>query len=189
MKTKKLIFTALFTALTCVATMAIKLPTPTMGYIHPGDALVLLSGLILGPVYGGFAAGVGSMLADVFGGYLAYAPATFVIKALTAVIAACLAKSFTKIFAGEGTKIFTVPSVIFAGTLGESFMVIGYFVFEIIMVTVTSGDGFSATSLVAGIVSSAAGIPFNIVQGIFGVIVATILYPILVKIFNQMQGE
>ena len=34
MKTKKLIFAALFAALTCVATMIIKVPTPTMGYIH-----------------------------------------------------------------------------------------------------------------------------------------------------------
>ena len=58
MKTKNIIFTALFAALTCVATMIIKLPTPTMGYIHPGDAIVLLSGLLLGPWYGSFAAGL-----------------------------------------------------------------------------------------------------------------------------------
>ena len=46
MKTKKLIFAALFAALTCVATMIIKVPTPTMGYIHPGDSIVLLSGFL-----------------------------------------------------------------------------------------------------------------------------------------------
>ena len=44
--------TALFAALACVATMSIRIPTPgTGGYIHPGDAIVILAGIILGPVY------------------------------------------------------------------------------------------------------------------------------------------
>ena len=35
---KKMITAALFTALACVATMSIRIPTPgTNGYIHPGD--------------------------------------------------------------------------------------------------------------------------------------------------------
>ena len=55
--TQKLVLTALFAALTCVATMIIRIPTPgTGGYIHPGDALVILSGIILGPLYGFLAA-------------------------------------------------------------------------------------------------------------------------------------
>ena len=49
--TKKLIFAALMAALTCVSTMIIKIPTPTNGYIHPGDGFVLLSGLLLGPLW------------------------------------------------------------------------------------------------------------------------------------------
>ena len=40
--------TALFAALACVATMSIRIPTPgTGGYIHPGDAIVILAGIIL----------------------------------------------------------------------------------------------------------------------------------------------
>ena len=40
---KKLVMAALFAALACVATMSIKIPTPgTSGYIHPGDALLVL---------------------------------------------------------------------------------------------------------------------------------------------------
>ena len=36
---KKIVMTALFAALACVATMSIRIPTPgTGGYIHPGDA-------------------------------------------------------------------------------------------------------------------------------------------------------
>ena len=48
---KKIVMTALFAALACVATMSIRIPTPgTGGYIHPGDAIVILSGVVLGPV-------------------------------------------------------------------------------------------------------------------------------------------
>ena len=32
--TKKLVIGALMAALTCIATMIIKIPTPTLGYIH-----------------------------------------------------------------------------------------------------------------------------------------------------------
>ena len=65
---KKLVMAALFAALTCVATMSIRIPTPgTNGYIHPGDALVILSGVILGPGWGLLSAGIGSAMADLLG--------------------------------------------------------------------------------------------------------------------------
>ena len=174
MKTKKLIFAALFAALTCVATMIIKVPTPTMGYIHPGDSIVLLSGFLLGPLYGGLAAGIGSMFSDLFGGYFSYAPATFVIKMLTAVFASLVYRAFTKKLSevsGGKQAAFTAIS----GVVGEAFMVFGYFVFEIFLMALAAGDGFSSTSLAAGLASSASGVPFNIVQGLFGVILSTIL--------------
>ena len=57
---KNLVMAALFAALSCVATSIIRIPTPgTGGYIHPGDAIVILSGVFLGPVYGLFAGGIG----------------------------------------------------------------------------------------------------------------------------------
>ena len=156
MKTKKLIFAALFAALTCVATMIIKVPTPTMGY----------------------------MFSDLFGGYFSYAPATFVIKMLTAVFASLVYRAFTKKLSevsGGKQAAFTAIS----GVVGEAFMVFGYFVFEIFLMALAAGDGFSSTSLAAGLASSASGVPFNIVQGLFGVILSTILYPLLKKPLAQ----
>ena len=62
---KKLVMAALFAALACVATMSIKIPTPgTSGYIHPGDAIVILAGVVLGPAWGFLAGGIGSAMAD-----------------------------------------------------------------------------------------------------------------------------
>ena len=72
-------------ALCCVATMIIKIPSPLKGYLNLGDCVVLLSGWLLGPAYGFAAAGIGSALADIFSGYVIYAPATFIIKGLMAI--------------------------------------------------------------------------------------------------------
>ena len=175
---KKMIYAALFAALVFVSTTVIKISTPTMGYIHPGDGLVLLSGLFLGPLWGGLAAGFGSMLSDLIGGYLTYVPATFLIKCGTAAIASFLYREYTEL---SGKKRSTV-GVVLAGALSEAFMVLGYFVYEIFLLGIATGGGLSSASINAGITASAAGIPFNIVQGIFGVIIAVVLYPILRKI-------
>ena len=85
-KTRTIILTALLAALTTVATMVIRIPTPTLGYIHLGDGMVLICGILLGPWLGAVAAGIGSMLADLFAGAVAYMPGTLVIKALTALV-------------------------------------------------------------------------------------------------------
>jgi uncharacterized membrane protein len=171
--TKQTILAALFAALTCVCTMIIKVPTPTMGYIHPGDGFVILSGLILGPVWGALAAGIGSALSDLIGGYFVYVPATFIIKALTALVGYFVFKGFEKL-----TKTKTeLPQLIISGIAAETIMVLGYFLFEIFMLSVVND-----TTLSAGVIASIAGILPNIIQGIFGVVIATVLYPIISKL-------
>ena len=73
-KTLKLVISALMASMVCVATIVIKIPIPaTGGYINLGDCIVLLSGVVLGPLYGGLAAGLGSALADLLGGYVVFA--------------------------------------------------------------------------------------------------------------------
>ncbi len=73
---RKLVLAALLAALTAVATMIIRIPTPTQGYIHLGDGMVLICGILLGPGLGALAAGIGSMMADLIGGYMAWVPGT-----------------------------------------------------------------------------------------------------------------
>ena len=89
---------ALFAALACVATMSIKIPTPgTSGYIHPGDAIVILAGVVLGPAWGFLAGGIGSAMADLLGGYFVYVPITFVIKGLVSLCSALLYRKVGRI--------------------------------------------------------------------------------------------
>ena len=171
-RTRKIILSALFAALTCVGTMIIKVPTPTQGYIHPGDGFVLLSGLLLGPLWGGLAAGVGSALSDLIGGYFIYVPATFVIKALTAIVGYFVFKAISKLLSKSD-----LPALIVSGIAGEAVMVLGYFLFEIFMLAVVNN-----TSIQAGVIASVAGIIPNIIQGVFGVIISTVLYPFIKKL-------
>ncbi|MDY3079036.1 MAG: ECF transporter S component [Oscillospiraceae bacterium] len=156
---KKLVFAALFAALACVATMVIKIPTPTGGYIHAGDAVVLLSAFILGPWWGAAAAGLGSCLADLLSGYALYAPGTFAVKFLVALVAGLL-------LGGRFIKNQFAKSLV-AGIVGEVVMVLGYLVYEAFVL------GYGAAAL--------GGVPMNLIQGAFGVVAGSALYIALLK--------
>lgn len=158
MNTKKLITAALFAALTCAATMVVHIPSGLAGgYVNIGDALVLLSAYVLGPVYGAAAAAIGSCLADILFGYTAYAVPTLVIKFLVALVAGLV---FSNVFKSKN-RIFMVV----CGVLGEAIMVGGYFAAEIFL----SGS----------VAAAAAGVYGNTVQAVFGVAISTVLYKVL----------
>ena len=140
-KTKRIVITALMAAMVCVATMIIKIPSPMKGYLNIGDCIVLLCGWLLSPGFGFVAAGLGSALADMFSGYITYAPATFLIKGSMALIAFACFKLMNK-------RLGRLPSQIIGAVLAEIVMVFGYFVFE----------GF-----MYGFVPSAVNIPANAV--------------------------
>ena len=156
---KFLVFTALFTALTCVATLVIQIPSPMNGYLNLGDALVLLSAWYLGPARGFFAGGVGSMLADLLSGYAYYAPATLLVKGLMALAAALLFRALWN--SAGGKRLAHVVS----GVLAECVMVAGYFGYAFLLL----GKGLAA----------AVSIPGNLIQGGVGVAVATTVYMLL----------
>lgn len=92
---KKLVLAGLMMALVTLATSVIKIPT-TNGYIHLGDGFIFISAIVLGPFYGAFAAGVGSMLADILGGFPLWAPYTLVIKAAMALFMGLILRKKTK---------------------------------------------------------------------------------------------
>jgi uncharacterized membrane protein len=124
---KQLTFTAVFAALCCVATCLIAIPLPN-GYFNTGDVFVLLAGWCLGPLFGGVAAATGSALADVLTGYALYAPATFIIKGLDAIVAYYVYQIIKKLIKNE--KVDFIPRA-FSAILGELLMVSGYCLFEI----------------------------------------------------------
>lgn len=115
---KKLTFTGLMAALICVLTMFPHIPIPAgSGYIHLGDGVILLATMLVGPLAIP-AAAIGSMLADLFSGFALYAPATFAIKGLVALIAWLMYR--------KGN----IARTLLAFVVAEIAMVAGYFVFE-----------------------------------------------------------
>lgn len=159
--TRILVSASLVAALVCVATVIIKIPSPFKGYINFGDCMVLLAGWILSPVYAFLAAGLGSALADMFSGYVLYAPATFVIKGLSAVTAYFVFSLLRK-------RIHTLSAEIIAGISAEIVMVSGYYLFE---------------GVIYGFAASLVNIPANAVQGIVGLILGVII----IKIFQKTK--
>ncbi len=156
---RKLVFAALFAALSCVATMAIRIPTPIGGYIHAGDAVVLLSAFLLGPWWGAAAAGLGSGLADLIAGYGLYVPGTFVIKFVVALLGGLVLRC-------KFIRALPVRAVA-AGLVGEIFMVLGYLGYEAVVL------GYGAAAV--------GGVPMNCIQGAFGVVAGAALFLALSK--------
>ncbi len=163
---KRLVTSALFAALACAATLSVRIPTPgTGGYIHPGDAIVILSGIVLGPVWGMLAGGIGSALADLLGGYFIYVPVTFVIKGLVALVSGLIYQKIGR------TRKSRYAAVFISGIADTVFVAGGYFLCESMMY------GSAA----------AASIPTNLIQGASGLILSLILYPVLIAIPDISQ--
>ena len=158
-KIKRIVLAALIAALVYVATTIITIPSPLKGYLNLGDCMVLLAGWMLPVGYGLLAAGLGSALADVGAGYFTYAPATFVIKGLMAVIVFACYKLLSP-------KIGKLPSQLIGAVLAEILMVLGYYVFE----------GF-----LYGFIPAAVNIPANAVQGVAGIVIGLLLIKALEK--------
>lgn len=136
-------------AICCVCTMLIPVPIPGgMGYINIGDVTVALAGVFCGPLFGFFAAGIGSALADLFAGYVVYAPVTFIVKGLMAMTVAFVIKT--------NVKYMVVPGVFSA----EAEMIGGYFIFEYFLY---------------GNEPAVAGVMGNLVQGAACLVISSVL--------------
>ena len=155
---RMLALTGLFAALGCMATMVLQVPSPTGGYMNLGDTVVILGAWLLGPVYGAVAGGVGPAMADLLSGYAVYVPATLAIKAVMALTAALLYRGLRK------------RGLLLCAAAAEVPMVLGYWLFDACLTALSSGAGFGLC-----LAGSAAGIPSNLVQAVFGAAASTLL--------------
>ena len=168
----KITTTAVMIAFTCVLTMAVRIPSPTKGYLNLGDAAVLLSGWLLGPIYGSIAGGVGSALADLFAGYPVYVPGTLIIKAAMALFVSLIPRLFSRAGRDRPRLGFMIGA-----TVAELTMVAGYYLYEAAVI----GEGFAAAFL---------GVPGNAVQGIVGAAGAYLLIELLSRTeFFRLYGS
>lgn len=142
---KKLTLTGLMCAIVVIATMFAAVPVPGVAgaYANAGDAAVYAAAYLLGAPWGVAAAAVGSGLADILIGSALYAPATFFIKGVMALIAA-------KTVRGKGGKwMLAVCGLV---------MTAGYFAYE---------------CLIYGAETAMISIPANLIQGIAGALLGS----------------
>lgn len=157
--------TALMMGLIMVMTFIIRIPIPaTQGYIHLGDCMIFMAVLVLGWKMGAVAAGIGSALADIIGGYAYYAPVTLVVKALMAMavglfIEAALKKGMSK----TGMRVMEIIGM----AIGGFVMCAGYYLAEGIMY------GNWVTPLLS--------VPMNILQFAVGMVIASLIAAALYK--------
>lgn len=173
-RTKRLVLTSLMMALCCVGTLVHIPAGPTLGYMHLGDAFVITSGALLGPIYGSIAASIGSAIADLINGYSVYIPCTFIVKGLVALFVGFIFFRF-----GEGKKNTIKTAVIMlSGTIAELAMTILYYLYDVILLLLSENE---VKDLGIILTTSATSIPYNLVQGAFALLITFFIVPVIRK--------
>lgn len=158
-KTKSLIFSALGIALVAVCTMLIKIPVPaTGGYVNFGDIMIFVVSIILGKKKGFLAGAFGSCIADILMGYIIFAPGTFIIKGIEGLLCGLIYEKLKE-------KVNNVLAIAIGCLLAGAFMVLGYFVYELIIFSMEYSILAIGPNLVQGIVSGIAAVPISIIFG------------------------
>jgi uncharacterized membrane protein len=158
-KTNNMVMTAMMMGLIMAITIIIRIPVPaTHGYIHLGDCMIFMAVLLLGWKRGAVAAGLGSALADIIGGFAIYAPVTFVVKfMMAAVVGLFLSKALKK----EHPVVVITLMEIVGMLIGGAVMTAGYYVAEGVMY--------------GNFIAPMAEVPMNIIQFGVGAVLAAIL--------------
>lgn len=163
--TVNIAITGLMGALVFVSTMFFKIEIPVAGdktMIGFANVFCILSGLLLGPVYGGLAAGVGSFLFDIVGGWASSAPVTLITKFLMAFLCGLIA------YGGDKTakKLSRIIIAAIVGSLSYCALYLGYsYVKELFLGSPVDVVNIkiatkSVATLVNAVVADVIGIPF-----------------------------
>ena len=150
--TKDLVITSLLIALVFVATAFINIRLPISingGLIHLGTGMLMVISILYGKNKGAIAGAFGMAIFDVFSGWTAWAPFTFIVRGIMGYIMGSIA--YTE---GEKTRGFWWNIV--AIILGGIWMIAGYYATEGILygnwtVPVTSIPGNAMQILIGSV--------------------------------------
>ncbi|EHJ01605.1 protein of unknown function DUF1393 [Clostridium sp. DL-VIII] len=162
-KTKDMVQTALLTALVFVATAFINVRLPIVasgGLVHLGTVMLLIAAIVFGKEKGAIAGAVGMAIFDLSSGWALWAPFTFIIRGIMGYMIGTITWSKNK----DGNNIVTN---IIAGILSGIWMIVGYYITEVI--------------LYGNWLSPMASIPGNIAQIVLALIIGTPIAKILKK--------
>lgn len=170
--TKKLVYVALFTALVYIFSRFFQIPVVTpfgQTRFHLGNVFCLLAGILMGPGFGGLAAGLGSALFDLFDPvYFTSAPITFVTKFALAFVAGAIYR--------KRNELFDKKRLVIAAILGQL-----TYVFLYLLKTYITNKfvmGFTNEAVMAELIPKAGVSLFN---ALISIIIAFILAMPLLK--------
>lgn len=170
--TKKLVYVALFTALVYIFSRFFQIPVVTpfgQTRFHLGNVFCLLAGILMGPGFGGLAAGLGSALFDLFDPvYFTSAPITFVTKFALAFVAGAIYK--------KRNELIDKKRLVLAAILGQLTYVFLYLLKTYIINKFVMG--FTNEAVMAELIPKAGVSLFN---ALISVIIAFILAMPLLK--------
>ncbi len=181
MKTRRLVYTAMFAVINFVAFTYGKITIPitagTSTAIHIANAVVVLSAWFLGPVYGGLSGAIGLSIADVLDPrYIVSAPKTFLLKFLIGLIAGVTARHFHLKEKTDRKEIILITTTSAIAALGFNVIadpIVGYLYRNYLL-----GIPQEAAKIIASWVAGTTAI--NAVACVF---VSVILYQALYKSF------
>jgi uncharacterized membrane protein len=153
----------ILSAMVYVTSAFLQIPIPTAignTRLHMGNVMCLLSGLLLGPVYGGLAAGIGSMFFDLLNpAYIASAPFTFAFKFTMAWVCGQLAHRQPAkngwLIAGAVLGAMTYVILYLSKSFLGDYLVLGM-PFDAVWISVTQKAVVSITN---GVIASAVSVP------------------------------
>ncbi|MGL5435045.1 MAG: ECF transporter S component [Lachnospiraceae bacterium] len=166
---QKMCLVGLMAAMVYVASAFLQIPIPTVignTRLHMGNVMCLLSGLLLGPLCGGMAAGIGSAFFDLTNpAYISSAPFTFVFKFLMAWLCGRLYLSFrhkrnivfySVVAAAAGNLLYIVLY------LGQSFFEAAVFLQQPVAGVVLSVIQKGTVSTMNGVIAVIAAVPLSL---------------------------
>lgn len=170
--TKRLVYIALFTALVYIFSRFFQIPVVTpfgQTRFHLGNVFCILAGILMGPGYGGLAAGLGSALFDLFDPvYFTSAPITFITKFALAFVAGAIYR--------KRSELVDKKRLVIAAILGQL-----TYVFLYLLKTYITNKfvmGFTNEAVMAELIPKAGVSLFN---ALISVIIAFILAMPLLK--------
>ena len=136
-----MILTALLAALTAALVALVKIPVGP-GFLHPGDAVVLLAGCLLPTPYAMAAAAIGGGMGDWIAGFPIWIPATVAIKAAAAAL-----------FSAKQDKLLTLRNMLMLIPYA-AITLAGYALYKLLLVSLGFADGGAWTALLVASVSA-----------------------------------
>ncbi|MCQ2609188.1 MAG: ECF transporter S component [Lachnospiraceae bacterium] len=153
------------------------------GSVHLGNGMCLLSGLVLTPFLGGVAAGVGSMIFDIFAYPTAFSfefLITFFTKFMMAFVCGMVFRAIKKLFSKVYKANIDVISIILSGIAGEIAYIVLYLTksyFENIYIIGISKD-IIFPLLIGKLIAS-------LINAVFAVVMASVLYSVIMRIIKK----